>query len=139
MNHTKQQNLYWIEIHFDCMRFYMYTVDFLCIIVIIIWPMYLYYSNTTIKFYCGISSYGNHELMVHYSVSICTMRTNLCHNCTFLFCLPWTWLFMSSSVGVSKNQKTLTLTVQLVHAPSFKWSQSCSFTFDASLVLFWLF
>ena len=63
-----------------------------------------------------------------------------CHTFPFLFRLPWTWLFMSDSVGVSrKKQRTLTLPKHLVHAPSFYWSPSCSFTFVNLYVLCWLF
>ena len=51
-----------------------------------------------------------------------------CYSFPFLFRLPWTWLFMSNSVGASRTAED-TLLAHLVHAPSFYWSLNCSFTF----------
>ena len=86
--------------------------------------------------------YGcHHELLDRYGVSICTTRIDLFNvsQFPFLFRLPWTWLFMNNSVGVSRKTKDAYPPGDLVHGPRFYWSPSCSFTFVASFVLFWFF
>ena len=69
------------------------------------------------------------------------------HNFPFLFCMPWTCLLMSNSAGVSrKKQRTLTLPVHLVNAPSFfcvarvahllLWFFMCGFSYSMFCVVY---
>ena len=58
------------------------------------------------------------------------------YNFPFLFCLPWTWLFMSNWAGVSrKHRGRLLYQCTWSMPPVF----SCSFTFVTLYKLFWLF
>ena len=45
----------------------------------------------------------NLMMFIIFGVSIYEIETSTRHNFPFLFCLPWTCLFMSNSAGVSRK------------------------------------
>ena len=66
---------------------------------------------------------------------ICSM----CHSFPLSFVYPGLDFLWATRRVFLEKQRTLTIPVHLVHAPSFLWSPSCSFTFVTLCVLFWLF
>ena len=85
-------------------------------------------------------SYGrHHELVDCCSVSMSTMKTDLFNVSHFSFPLSFTQhLTVYDQLGgcFLKKQRTLTLPMHLVHAPSVYWNASCSFTFVILYVWF---
>ena len=57
----------------------------------------------------------HHELVDRYGYPTETWRLNFCtcHSFPFLFCLPYSWLFISNLAGVSKNAENAYPTVHM--------------------------
>ena len=83
-----------------------YRADFLYhAIILIISLLEQGYISTRLtssqhKFY-----FRHHELLDPNGVSICTIKLicSTCHSCSFLFCIPPPWYFMSNSAGASRK------------------------------------
>ena len=74
---------------------------------------------------------GHHELVNHYGVFICTMKADFFqHVIVFLssFVFPGVDFLWATRRVFLEKRRTLIISMHLLHALSFLWSPSCSFT-----------